>query len=670
VKLATLVEIVQCVNVKRSKMNPRKFLPPLALVLVCFFSIFSFGQNWSGILAPSRAIDWSNAGAGSIQSRTAICSTLSPGATISQINSAIASCPSGQVVFLNAGTYKLAGQLNIFRSDVTLRGAGPDQTLLVFSSGGDCNGQGSDICVMNSDNNYSGDPHNVATWTGSYTQGATSVTLGAVSLGSIKNLQVGSMLILDQNSDYPNDPGTIYVCDSTGCSQQGGIGCGRPGTKGTPGNRVQNQQVMVTSISGSGPWTIGISPGLYAPNWRSAMDPGAWWSSALPVSHVGIEDLSVDHSAVTNQSGSGIMFSNASFSWVKNIRSNNTGSNPKHKHVWEYQASHITVRDSYFYGSNPTSEGYGVDMGCSSSDNLIENNIFQHIATATIGEDTAGSVIGYNFAVDNYYNNGAPAWQQQDAYHHSAGDNFMLWEGQIGSGLALDDIHGSSFMVTAFRNRWSGRDPSLSSGQAKTESTIGAQIFAYNRYANLVGNVLGTAGYHTNYQEAAKSTTDGGNGGLGDASVFTIGYSGDEGTIYSGVPNDPLTVSTLMRWGNYDTVTNGARFVASENASAAPGFPGLANPSQTLPASFYLKSKPSWWGVMPWPAIGPDVTGGDVANLVGHAYSTPAASCFLDVMGGSVDGSSGLLSFNANKCYTSATVTPPAPPTNLTDTVN
>jgi hypothetical protein len=110
--------------------------------------------------------------------------------------------------------------------------------------------------------------------------------------------------------------------------------------------------------------------------------------------------------------------------------------------------------------------------------------------------------------------------------------------------------------------------------------------------------------------------------------------------------------------------------VASENASAAPGFPGLSNPSQTLPASFYLKAKPSWWGVMPWPAIGPDVTGGDVASLVGHAYSTPAASCFLDVMGGSVDGSSGLLSFNANKCYTSATVTPPAPPTNLTDTVN
>lgn len=650
-------------------MRSRKFLPHFALVSLLVFccSLSLVGQNWSGVLAPARAIDWSKAGAGTIPTRTTVCTTLSPGATLSQINSAIANCPAGQVVFLNPGTYNLAGQLNLYKSNVTLRGSGPDQTFLVFSSGGDCNGQGADVCVMNSDNNWSGDPHNVATWTGPYTQGATSITLSSVTVGSINNLKVGSLIILDQNSDYPNDPGTIYVCDSTGCSQQGGIGCGRPGTKGTSGNRVQNQQVVVTSISGSGPWTIGISPGLYAPNWRTAMDPGAWWSSALPVSNVGIEDLSVDHSGVTNQSGSGIMFSNAAYSWIKNVRSNNSGSNPKHKHVWEYQSSHITVRDSYFYGSNPTSEGYGIDMGCSTSDNLAENNIFQHIATATIGEDTAGSVVGYNYAVDNYYNNGAPAWQQQDSYHHSAGDNYMLWEGHIGSGLALDDIHGSSFMITAFRNRWSGRDPSLSGGAAKTESTIGAQLFAYNRYANLIGNVLGTSGYHTNYQVVAASATDSGNSTLADKSIFSIGYSGNEGSKYSGVPNDVLTASTLMRWGNYDTVNAAVRFVASENGSGATGYPGLSAPSQTLPVSFYLSAKPSWWGTMPWPAIGPDVTGGNIANTGGHAYLTPSASCYLNVMGGKTDGSSGLLTFNAKNCYGGGTQLSPA--SNLSNVV-
>jgi chitodextrinase len=637
----------------------RKFglLSVLVLTLATGWSsaplIATASGPWSSVLPATRAIDWSSAGVqGGIPNRTVICTTLNPGATLAQINTAIANCPSGDVVFLNAGNYTLAGQLNLFKSNVTLRGAGPDQTFLSFTSGGDCNGQGGDICVMNSDNNYSGDPHNTATWTGPYTQGASSITLGSIGLGSINNLHVGSLLILDQNSDYPNDPGTIYVCDSVGCSQQGGIGCGRSNTNGTSGNRVENQEVIVTSISGSGPYTIGITPGIYAPNWRSNMSPGAWWSSAVPVSGVGIESLSVTHSGATNQNGSGIMFSNAANSWVQNIRSVNAGSNPKHKHVWEYQSSHITIRDSYFYGSNPTSEGYGVDMGCSSSDNLAENNIFQHIATALIGEDTAGSVMGYNYAADNYYNNGAPAWQQQDAYHHSAGDNYMLWEGQIGSGLALDDIHGSSFMLTAFRDRWSGRDPTLSGGQPKSESTIGAQIFAYNRYANLIGNVLGTTGYHTNYQESASTANDQGNGSLGDLSIFTLGYSGDEGTIYSGIPNDPLVASTIIRWGNYDTVNNAVRWVAGENGSTAPGYPGLSAPIQALPASFYLSGKPVWWGsTIPWPAIGPDVSGGNISSVGGHAYLTPSANCYLNVMGGKTDGTSGALTFNATTCY-------------------
>jgi hypothetical protein len=188
------------------------------------------------------------------------------------------------------------------------------------------------------------------------------------------------------------------------------------------------------------------------------------------------------------------------------------------------------------------------------------------------------------------------------------------------------------------------------------------------RYYNIVGNVLGTSGYHTNYQVVPSSTSDGGNSSLGDVSIYALGYSGNEGTIFSGIPNDLLTASTLMRWGNYDTVNNAVRWVAGENASAAPGYPGLSSPSQTLPASFYLNAQPSWWGSMPWPAIGPDVTGGNIANVGGHAYLTPAANCYLNVMGAMTDGSSGILSFNASNCYSSAAL--PAAPTSLKAVVN
>jgi hypothetical protein len=78
------------------------------------------------IISASRRIDWTQAGiAGGIPIRKTICATLSPGATYTQINSAIAACTNG-VVFLNPGTYTLSGGI-LFnnKSNVTLRGSDP-----------------------------------------------------------------------------------------------------------------------------------------------------------------------------------------------------------------------------------------------------------------------------------------------------------------------------------------------------------------------------------------------------------------------------------------------------------------------------------------------------------------------------------------------------------------
>src|SRR5213083_839054 len=86
------------------------------------------------ILATSRRAEWSQVGIpGGIPNRTTVCATLSPGATYTQINSAIAACNNG-VVFLNPGTYNLAGGI-LFnnKSNVTLRGSGPDRTFLKFT---------------------------------------------------------------------------------------------------------------------------------------------------------------------------------------------------------------------------------------------------------------------------------------------------------------------------------------------------------------------------------------------------------------------------------------------------------------------------------------------------------------------------------------------------------
>src|SRR5205823_14446247 len=115
-------------------------------------------------LDPSRAVDWSIVGIpGGIPNRTTMCATLNPGATAAQINTAIAGCPANQVVFLNAGTYNLSAGIDFAnRSNVTLRGAGPDQTFLNFTGGGGCHGLQADICIGNAETNWQGGPIHTA----------------------------------------------------------------------------------------------------------------------------------------------------------------------------------------------------------------------------------------------------------------------------------------------------------------------------------------------------------------------------------------------------------------------------------------------------------------------------------------------------------------------------
>lgn len=674
----------------------------------------------TSVIAASRVINWSLAGAPSsapigTRSQCGSTLTLSTGAgnaaaNGSTIRSALAACTSNEAVQLPSGTYYFdyiwwGTSLATMVSNVTLRGMGANSTFLITTTGGNCIGLGaSGVCLLNADNNYNGGVHNLASWTGGYSVGTNSITINSFTQGSISNLHApsggnpGSMLILNQQDDA-SDTGNIYACASSGfngaCSQQGFSGSYGQ-TQG-----AESQQVTVTSISGSGPWTIGITPGIYAPNWTSAKSPIVWFSSAIPVTGDGLESMSIDYSGIYGGSGSGeptgIDFTNAIGNWIYDVRGVN-GSGGVHKHVEFYQASHNTVLSSYFYGANGTSESYGVDSGFYSSDNLVVNSICQHIATCTITEDSTGNVFAYNYSVDNYYAGNpigsSPQWQQEDAYHHNAGDYFQLWEGDQGIGRTDDAIHGTTWMSTDFRNYWNGRDPALTAGIptsecpgsispcAKMQQTVAITLMTYSRYENVIGNVLGTAGYHTNYQYSAPNSTDCGNPSVFNVSVYGMGYGADEGQGWSptctgqgfSIPNDTFVQGSLYRFANCDPTNGGAGGMAFAtcqfNSSEAPsGIGSYAQPfpsSHTLPNSFYLPSNgaspPPFWhtpaGAPPWPACGPDITGGNILNVGGHCNNNPAAYCYLSVMGGLTNGSSGLLAFDAGTCYPAGSGTP------------
>jgi hypothetical protein len=604
------------------------------LVVLLFAVVFGFAghlsaQSASGIIAPSRMIDWSAAGVqGGIQNRTSVCATLSQDASASEINNAIASCSSGGVVSLQAGTYNLSSGINFAgHSNITLRGAGPDKTFLVFTGGVGCGNlsNAASVCVGGSPIYLS--PTNIADWTGGFSQGSRQVTLS-----NVNHLKVGSIIDFDQLNDS-SDPGTIFVCDTQGvCSQEGSGGEYRS-------NRAQNQVATVTAISGN---TVMLAEGIYMPNWRSSQSPQAYWPSTT-ITRVGVEDLSIDNSGSSAQSA--VMFASASNSWEKNVRSLNINR----AHVMLWVCAHISVISNYFYGTqSSTTVEYGIEADRGSA-NLIANNIFQHIVSpVTVGPAT-GDVYAYNYMIDDYYTK-STNWQMDAFFMHGGGTGMDLIEGNEGNGYMADDIHGTHDMLTVFRNRFTGREGT------KTMQTTPVMLYMGSRYFNVIGNVLGLAGYHTNYEDLTPDGTD------SNHSIYTLGWAGNEGTSRSSAaPNDTRVATTLMRWGNYDVVTGAVRWNSSEVPNSLSQYANPVPSSHSLPASFFLSSQPGWWatpwGTPPWPAIGPDVTGGPGPG--GHSYDIPAKRCYNNTS----KDSNGILNFSAKSCYSSSPA--PSAPTNL-----
>ena len=70
--------------------------------------------------------------------------------------------------------------------------------------------------------------------------------------------------------------------------------------------------------------------------------------------------------------------------------------------------------------------------------------------------------------------------------------------------------------------------------------------------------------------------------------IWELGYDPERW----GMVPDPLTLSTVIRGGNFDYLTNQVAWTSSF-------------PSQTLPASLYLSTKPGFFGNYQWPWINP-----------------------------------------------------------------
>jgi len=700
------------------------------------------------------------------------------------INEAIAACPEGQVVKLETGTFTITHGLTFgTKNNVTLRGAGPDQTILKFTGPGrqECGGYGS-ICLWGN-RSATANPASYAgshSWTGTngiaatYSQGAT-----VLNLDSVSGLQVGQIIILDQRNDdiglcppsggkgvCLNAPGiTENQCNVAPCivtvntsiphrftvGQRVGIGgsdlravgggpydpsayvgfqtitnlpsptsfqfklntAGLPDMGSTDFNgafatldtagvyvsgvryitiaenldvgracpdamnpptcqpneiswRSQTEVKVVTAVDAVNR-RITISPGLYYPNWRTSQAPGVYWFA--PTSGTennlsgnyairdGIEDLTADYSQNGGtKNNAGIELRRAYQCWVKNIRSIKGDRND----VWIRDGSmQNEVVDSYFVDQKgSSSQSYGVEMFGATAGNLVQNNIFQHIVVGVAMGGSVGSVLSYNYAVDDGYYVKGLMRPMLNANHDV--NAFNLFEGNDTPSVNSDDVHGTGNLSTFFRSRFRGQ-----STPVKNNGLIAADIAAYNRGMNFVGNVMGTLRAQTGYFQTN----------------FNSGYvwSLTQGSEYPGsdLGHDALTLSSLLRWGNYDVVTGAARWCGnslsfgwSTTCNSVSEIPTIGikfingNPvpsSTTLPPSFYLSAKPPFWrtpwATPPWPSIGPDVRGGTAPDGEGgHSYPIPAQVCYLNTPADPAFSMTGVnvLLFNAANCYPNA----------------
>lgn len=553
----------------------------------------------------SRRIDWSYAGVpGGIPNRTNVCATFNPGASAASINNALAACSDG-VVQLNAGTYNVSG-IQVHNSNVTLRGAGADQTIL----------RGCNIVRLGSGGNS---PRGTAI-TGGATKDSRTFTVSSTT-----GLSVGQMIEIDRD----NDPS--IVVSTTG------------------GSRHMRQVNVITAISGN---TITVRNPLV---WDFSTGNPKIKFTFVATRKSGVEDMKLDHSNTSGCVNFAIEYCDSC--WIKGVES----YRPSGYHFTIVGTVNGEFRDSFvrdaqtFGADNAGVAFYGSASYGSNSSWKIENNIFDKTFPAIeLQNASSGFYVGYNYAHGSAASatNAPVSWTFAD--NHGPHDMMNLWEGNVGEMFGSDGYFGGSSHGTVFRNHLTG----YNRNSGASDEPVRLNRLSY--YYNIVGNVLGASTWTASKYN---QTADGCSGGKG---IYRLGYPniGNCGlTDVTGhaVPGgmsypDAKVSSTLLRWGNYDHSTKSVRWLTSELPS------GVAVPAdQALPASYYYASRPSWFPAgVAWPPIGPDVTGGTGwGDSGGRVHKIPAYLCWESrnlASGGT---------FNAAACYKQTASAPLPAPTDL-----
>jgi hypothetical protein len=527
---------------------------------------------------------------GGIPYRTTIYKTINAGASMATIQSALDSAPANTVVMLGPGTFNITGQgLTMNRSGVTLRGSGPDSTILSRTDSSDY-----PVIIMGERWYWWGDPRN---FTSDAVKGASSVTVASVA-----GLTVGEIVHVDELYDSGLTWYNTYFGDQ-GISDYNGWGEGRTGS---PANsRPIGQAMEIASIAGNTvtfttPFHISFRTSKSAHLTRIRNGSGNVISQCKLN---GIENLKVQNGRGGDGGGNIRIFAPTQYSWLKNIESyNSTGAS-----VAFDGAFRCELRDSYLHSTtspNPGGAGYGIVLDTYTADTLVENNISWDFNKVIIMRSSGGgNVVGYNYMEDGY---GAGYQSLQEVglnAAHMAGTHMELFEGNQAFNIDSDSRWGGASYIAFFRNHATGRRRSLVSGVNLTDTNARHGGLTYGHWwYSFVGNVLGTqseyqAPVYAYRAQQYEAIGTGANGGT--YASWRIGYNGDSVGPKNGTTQPEIqTCATVLRNGNWDWYTQSQRWHGI-------GGPVGAGTPVTLPPSLYLANKPAFMGANPWPWVDP-----------------------------------------------------------------
>jgi hypothetical protein len=598
----------------------------------------------------SRTIPWKPGVPDGVPYRTTICRTLSPGGGDdgAAINAALQACPEGQVVQLTAGVYRIETGVTFPRSRLTLRGTGgpgtPDAARAKLIAGPRLYGHivafsGAQLVAPGSNTAKEADLAEVAL------QGSSTL---ALARGTASRFRAGDLVILDQKTSPANeamfapwsgvaDPNKVtweelvslkrqtYALWPFDLNPDGSLkvefpyamfGADMPPRMANRGNdrRYERPIAQVGEIAAVDPAsdTVTLRTPLHF-TFAPALEAKLGGTTAAATEGNGLEDLFVGSeppAADWNNRG-GIGLGGTKRSWVRNVELD-------HVNVLISAAYQCTFRDSYVHEvhglPSPGGGGYGIYVERGSSDNLVENNMVWNFNKVMVAPGTGpGNVYAYNYMDDGWIAYNPNFVESGMEASHGSTPTYALFEGNLTFNLGTDPTHGNNILMTWLRNlstihraAWPPlnayrleKQPDDSykqstcvppagysdrcvaytdwSGRAGVSTTFGDYFFSY------VGNVIGSDDTpldpHTGSAQFVYESTQSG------VPIWDVGQFQVDGMTPR---TDDAVMATLWRDGNYDIVTRGTRWAAGAHA---------------IPESFYLCSKPAFFGSWTWPWV-------------------------------------------------------------------